>query len=106
MFSSVSPIRRVGIAAGVFDVFQSAIGAAARFRQRFAVLARDHLADAIEVLFDQLPVTEEQPSAFDQRCVAPGGERVGRRVDGVVHNIRAAHWHFGNDFTARRIVDG
>ncbi len=93
-------------AAGVFDVLDAAIGAAARFGQRLAVLARDHLADAIEVFLDQLPVAEEQTRALDRRRVAPGRKSVGRGFDGVVHDLSAAHRHFGNHFAARRIVDG
>ena len=38
--------------AGVFDVFDPAINAPLRFRQRFAVLARHGLADSVKVVFE------------------------------------------------------
>ncbi len=87
-------------AAGVFDVLHAAIRAAARFGERLAVLARDHLANAIEVFLHQLPVAEEQTRALDRWRVAPGRKSVGRGVDRVVYNLSAAHRHFCNHFAA------
>ena len=92
--------------AGVFDVLDPAINAAARFGQRLAMLSGDALANAIEVFLDQLPVTKENPRPFHRRCFAPGGEGRRRRLDGFVHNFGAAHRHLRDDFAARWIEDG
>jgi len=46
-------------AARVFDVLDPAISAPARFGQRLAVLARNALANAIEVFFNQLPIPKK-----------------------------------------------
>ena len=81
-------------AAGVFDVLDPAIHAAARFGKRLAMFARDALADAIEVFLHQLPVAEEQTRALDRRRVAPGRKSVGRGFDGFVYNLIATHRHF------------
>ena len=93
-------------AAGVFDVFDSAINAATRFRQRLAMLARNALADAIEIFFDQLPVTEKQARAFHRRRVAPRGKRRRRRIPPPRsrHAVRRTR-NLRDHFTARRIED-
>ena len=74
-----------GHAAGVFDIFEAAVRAAARFGERLAVLARDDRADAVEVFLDELPVAEKHPRALDGRRLAPGGKRRVRGFDGGVH---------------------
>ena len=89
--------------AGVLDVFDAAVNAAARFRQRLAVFARDGFANAIEVFFDQLAITKEQARAFHRRRVAPRWKRVGRRLHGKIDMFLSAHRHFGDDFAAGRI---
>ncbi len=58
VFEGVAHEQR-GNATGVFDIFQAAIGAAARFGERLAVLARDELADVIEIFLNQLAITEK-----------------------------------------------
>ena len=89
-FSSVSPMSSDG-AAGVFDVLDAAINAAARFGQSLAMFARDALADAIEVFFDELPVTEEEPRAFDRRRVAPARESAAAAASTASFTTSAPH---------------
>src|SRR5947207_4393976 len=93
-------------AAGELDVLDPAINAAPRFGQSFAVLARDALANAIEILFDQLAITKEDARAFHRWRVAPRRKRVGRGPDRKIDIFFRAHRHFSDDFTARRIEHG
>ena len=74
-------------AAGVFDVLHAAKNAAARLGERLAVLARDALADAVEILLDELPVAEEHARALDGRRVAPRRKRRRGGLDRRVHHV-------------------
>ena len=85
-FSSVSPIRSVGMPQAYSMFSMSAISAAARFGEGLTMLAGDELADVIEVFFHQLAITKKEARALDRRCIAPGGKGRGCSFDGLVHN--------------------
>src|SRR2546423_13922219 len=70
------------------------------------MLAGYALANPIEVFLNELPVTKENAGSFHRRRFPPRRKRRRGGLDRFVHNIRAAHRHFGNDFAAGRIVDG
>ena len=95
-----------GNAARVLDVLDAAIGAATRFGERLAVLARHARANAIEIFFDQLAVTKEQSRPLDRRRVAPFWKSIGGGFDGKIDVFLRARRDFGDDFAARRIEDG
>ena len=92
-------------AAGILDILDPAISAAARFGQGLSVLPRNALADAIKILFKQLTVTEKQARSFDRWRITPGRERVSRGFHCLIHNVGAAQWNLRDGVAARGIKD-
>ena len=71
-----------------------------------AVLARDGLAELVEVLLDELAIPEENAGTLDRRGVAPGREGGVRGLDRGIDLVGAARRTLGDDVAGGRIVDG
>jgi len=62
--------------------------------------------DLVRVIMDRtylLTVAEKQTGSFHRRCLAPGGKSRRRSFYRFINDVRAAHRHFGNRFSARWI---
>ena len=85
-------------AAGELDHFHAALHVAARFDERFAVLARVAAHEVLEIFLQQHFEFEEYPRAFDRRRFHPAWKRGGGGFDGSVHVGCGADGTFGDDF--------